>query len=319
MAETRVFKTRGGWRYVLGLSSLVLSLCSGALFLSLLVLRRAATRAMTSPVTGEMDAPGLGVFVLFVVLACLLTILVAMALAAAALVKPGRGWAMAVAGWMVGASVLWYAGAQEALWIPFGGGQKYAPEPEVAVVHEAAPPKVASPMKEAQPKPPPSGPPEAVLTNAHQWDAGGFEGTFCWEPEWAENCVEDAGIPVLPEQETLAIQQGEAAHLVFVLRSWEREFAERNPVITDSAAYPLEQEARTVSALEGVRYVVPEGESRALKKEELGLKREGRMTKVVADVPEGEYVFQISARPPEGVATWKGATYYFRVLVLPTE
>jgi hypothetical protein len=109
---------------------------------------------------------------------------------------------------MVGASVLWYAGAQEVLWTPFGDGPKYAPEPEVAMVHEAPPPKRDSPMKKVQPKPPPSGPPEAILTNAHHRDAGGFEGTFCWEPEWAQTCVEDAGIPVLPEQDTLIIRQG---------------------------------------------------------------------------------------------------------------
>jgi hypothetical protein len=254
--------------------------------------------------------------VIFVVLACLLSILAAMSFAAAALVKPDRGWAVAVAGWMVGALILWYAGAQETVWTPIGGGSKYAPEPEVAVVHEAAPPEGASPMKEVQPKPPPSGPPEAILSNAHHRDAGGFEGTFCWEPEWAQTCVEDAGIPVLPEQDTLIIQQGEAAHLVFVLRSWEREFAERNPVVTDSVAYPLEQEVRTVATLEGVRYLVPDGESRVLKREELDLEREGRLTKVVADVPGGEYVLRISARPAEGVAKWKMATYYFRVLVL---
>jgi hypothetical protein len=94
--------------------------------------------------------------------------------------EAGSWVAMAVAGWMVGASVLWYAGAQEVLWTPFGDGPKYAPEPEVAVVHEAPPPKRDSPMKEVQPKPPPSGPPEAILTNAHHRDAGEFEGTFCW-------------------------------------------------------------------------------------------------------------------------------------------
>jgi hypothetical protein len=58
-------------------------------------------------------------------------------------------------------------------------------------------------------------------------------------PEWAQTCVEDAGIPVLSEQDTLIIQQGETAYLVFVPRSWEKEFAERNPIVTDSAAYPL--------------------------------------------------------------------------------
>ena len=38
---------------------------------------------------------------------------------------------------------------------------------------------------------------------------------------------------------------------------------------------------------------------------------------MVAEVPEGEYVFQVSARPPEGVDSWVAATYHFRVLVLP--
>jgi hypothetical protein len=47
-------------------------------------------------------------------------VLVARVLAAAVLVKPGRGWVTAVAGWMVGAFVLWYASVQGTLWIPFG-------------------------------------------------------------------------------------------------------------------------------------------------------------------------------------------------------
>jgi hypothetical protein len=103
---------------------------------------------MTTPVTGEMDAPGLAPLVILLGFVCLLPTIVAMSFAAAALVKPGRGWAIAVAGWMVGASVLWYASAQEALWISFGGGPKYAPEPEVAVVHEAPPPEGAKGMGE---------------------------------------------------------------------------------------------------------------------------------------------------------------------------
>ncbi len=71
MAETRVFKSRGGLRHALGLSSLVLSLCSGVLFLMLLVLTRAAKRAMTSPVTGEMDAPGFAPLAIFLGFVCL--------------------------------------------------------------------------------------------------------------------------------------------------------------------------------------------------------------------------------------------------------
>jgi hypothetical protein len=315
VAETRRFTSGERRRNALGVASLVLSVFPGALFLLLVSFASFLNRWTYSP-AGEIDAPGLGVLVLLLTLACLFSIFVAMALAATALVRPGRGWPTAVAGWMVGVSVLWYAGTQDALWTPFGGGAN-VPTPESAPIERApAPPEEAPGMRWVEPEigseemgPHPPGPPGAILTSARR-DAIGFEGTFCWAPEWAENCVEDAGVPLLPETETIAVERGKAADLAF---------AGRDPVLTGAVAYPLEQEAKTVPAFEGVRYLVPQGERRTLNKEELELRREGGLTKIFADVPEGEYVFQISARPPGDVDTWKVATYHFRVLVLPDD
>jgi len=56
-----------------------------------------------------------------------------------------------------------------------------------------------------------------------------------------------------------------------------------------------------------------------LEKEELGQLKVGRLTKVVANVPEGEYIFQVFARPPKSVDSWVLATYHFLMLVLPGE
>ena len=105
---------------------------------------------------------------------------------------------------------------------------------------------------------------------------------------------------------------------MFVLRSSEGRYTEGNPVIEGAAAYPLDQEAKTVPTPVGVRYLVPDGGRLALEKEKLSLGRQGRVAEIVADVPEGEYVFQVTARQPEDVdSSWAVANYHFRVLVLP--
>lgn len=107
---------------------------------------------------------------------------------------------------------------------------------------------------------------------------------------------------------------------MFVLRASEGKYVEWNPVPKGAVAYPLGQGAKRVPTPVGVRYLVPDGESRALEKETLDLGRRGRVTKVFADVPEGEYVFQVSAGQSEGAdASWGVADYHFRVLVLPEE
>ena len=284
------------------------------------------------------DAPGLALLAMLLILACLLSAVLALALAAAALVRPpGRWWAFAAAGWMVGASFLWYANAQEALWTPLGGGPE-DPAAESAQYDQGPPSdqQGASGMGWAEPEevvegegmameepfPPITEPPPAYLTSARR-DATGLEGTYCWAPEWAPDCVEDAGIPLPDERETLAIRQGEAADLVFALRGSEAPpaFFEEEPIVEGAVAYPLEQEAKTVPDPSGLGYLVPDGGSRALEKEEVGLREgeEAGVTKVVADVPEGEYVFQVSARPREGAdsSPWAVANYHYRVRVLP--
>jgi len=305
----------------LGITSIVLSVSSGALFL-LLVWFLGFLDRVSGMQAEEMDAPGLGLVVLFVVLVWFISTVAALALAAAALVRPGRGWSLPALAWMIGASLLAYAGAQDALWTPVGGGRGEPVELDEGspVVHQGmVKRKQAAGMVEKGWGPQPASPPEAILSSPHL-DAGGFEGTFCWAPEWAEDCVEDAGIPLWPEQETLTVRQGEAADLVFVLRSSEGKYAEGNPVLGGAVAYPLAQEAKTVPTPVGVRYLVPDGGRRALEKEQLRLGRQGRVAEVVADVPEGEYVFQVTARQPEGVDPfWEVAHYHFRVLVLPAD
>jgi hypothetical protein len=147
----------------------------------------------------------------------------------------------------------------------------------------------------------------------------GFEGTFCWAPDWAANCVEDAGIPLLGERDTVAVRRGEAADLVFVLRASEGEFEEGNPVVEGVAAFPVGQEVEILPGDTGVRYLVPAGQDRALEKTMVDFEAKSGLTRVFAEVPAGEYVFQVSARPPEGLDSWKVAKYHFRVLVLPEE
>ena len=148
----------------------------------------------------------------------------------------------------------------------------------------------------------------------------GLEGTFCWAPEWAVNCVEDAGIPLPGERDTLAVKRGETLDLVFVLRSSEGRFDERNPRVTGAVAYPLDQETKTIPTPPEDRYLVPDGSSRELSEERLAVKGGPGLSKITSEVPAGEYVFQVSARPPEPpgeVESWRKATYHFRVKVLP--
>lgn len=293
----------------LEVTALILSVSSGALFLLIVFSVRLLSGWTASPVTGDME-PGPAVAVLLILLLCLLSILVALVLAAVSLLRPRRGWPLAAVGWMVGASVLWYATAQSVFWTPL----ESAGEP-VQIEESALPPEEAPGMTRVEPgammeEGGPAGPPGAILTSDRR-DAMGFEGTFCWAPERASNCVEDAGIPLPPEQEAIAVERGKAADLVFMNGA--------NPPLTGAAAYPLGQEAKTVPTMMGIRYLVPDGGKRALEKEELGLRRGGETTEVVAGVPAGEYVFQVSARPPEGVDSWVAANYHFRVLVLPAE
>lgn len=313
--ERRTYRSR---RYsASGITSLALSVSSGAAFLILVWLADFLDR-ISGLRAGELDAPGAGLVVLFVVLGCFLSTLTALALAAAALLRPGRGWGLPAAAWMIGASVLAYAGAQDVVWTPVGSGRGEPVEIEGSpVVHQGMEKrKQAAGIVEKGWGPQPASPPEAILSSSHL-DAGGFEGTFCWDPGWAKDCVEDAGIPLWPEQETIEVRQGQPAELVFVLRSSEGKYAEGNPVIEGAVAYPLAQEAKTVPTPVGVRYLVPDGGRRALEKEQLGLGHQGRALEVMADVPEGEYVFQVTVRQPEGVdPSWGVANYHFRVLVL---
>lgn len=219
---------------------------------------------------------------------------------------------------MVSSSVLALAFHHGIVWDPSRGATSALPEgpslegaPDAAAREDIMAPEPLGPQ--------PGSPPEAILSSARR-DASGFEGTFCWAPDWAANCVEDAGIPLLGGRDTVAVQRDETMDLVFALSASEGgEFEEGNPVVAGAAAYPVGQEVEILPGEMGVQYLVPAGESRALEKKEVGFEAKNNLTEVFADVPAGEYVFQVSARPPEGVDAWKLATYHFRVLVLPEE
>jgi hypothetical protein len=118
-------------------ASLVLSVTSGATFL-LLVSFVSFLDRVAGLSTGEMDAPGLGLVAHFAVLACILSTVVALALAAAALLRPGRGWRYPAVAWMVGASILAYAAAQDVLWTPVGPGRGQLVGLEGPMVHQGA-------------------------------------------------------------------------------------------------------------------------------------------------------------------------------------
>lgn len=220
---------------------------------------------------------------------------------------------------MIGASVLLSAGTQPPLWAPYGPGSgEQLPEPDMMDESGIPEEEMMEGMMEDMGAPPGS-PPQAILTSARR-NAVGLEGTFCWAPAWADNCVEDAGIPLPEDHEALAVKQGEAVDLAFVLRSSEGEFNERNPEVTGTVAYPLDQETKTISSPPETRYLVPDGSRRELTKEPLDVKGGAGLKKVTANVPEGEYIFQVTAQspePPGEVESWLRAQYHFRVKVLP--
>ena len=293
----------------LGLISLFISGAAGTLF-ALLVL---AFGLLSRFVPSEADAPGAGIVFLFLMLSLVLALLVSLVLSAVALTRSVRGWRAPAVAWMFSASVLTLAFFGGFVWEPFGeapplGGPQVESAPGPVAEDETIMPEPFGPQ--------PGSPPEAILTSARR-DAVGFEGTFCWAPDWAANCVEDAGIPLLGERDTVAVQRGEAADLVFVLRASEGEFEEGNPVVERVAAFPVGQEVEILPGDTGVRYLVPAGRDRALEKTKVSFEAKGGLTRVFADVPAGEYVFQVSVRPPEGSDSWRVANYHFRVLVLP--
>lgn len=297
----------------LGLASFFLSAASGGLFVFLAL----ASGVLHGFVPSGLDAPGVGIVAFFLMVSLVLAMFGSLVLAAAALARSARGWWAPAGAWMFSAVVLVLAVFHGVAWFPFGGTPASAVlgNPSMVEVKPGAAPEDEAIMPEPF-GPPPSSPPEAILTSARR-DAVGFEGTFCWAPDWAANCVEDAGVPLLGERDTIAIQRDKAADLVFVLRASEGEFEEGTPVVERVVAYPVGQETEILPGDAGARYLVPAGEDRALEKTDVHFESNNGLTKVFATVPAGEYVFQVSATPPQGVDAWKRATYHYRVLVLP--
>ena len=218
---------------------------------------------------------------------------------------------------MVEASALVFAGTQNMIWSPCNDTLE-GPPPDAAKIQDEMPqPEMLPEMMEGMMEDmgaPPGGPPQAILTSTRR-DAVGLEGAFCWAPEWADNCVGDAGIPLPEERETLAVKRGETLDLVFVLRSSEGRFDERDPKVTGAVAYPLNQETKTVPMPPEDRYLVPGGSSRELTKEQLVIKGGPSLSKIKSAAPQGEYVLQVAVRspePPGEVESWRKVTYHFR-------
>ncbi|MDQ4126695.1 MAG: hypothetical protein M3151_01845 [Actinomycetota bacterium] len=293
----------------LGLSSLFISGAAGTLFALLALVFGVLSRFVPS----EVDAPGAGIVFLYLMLSLVFALLVSLVLSAVALTRSVRGWQAPAVAWMFSASVLTLALFRGFVWEPL---REVPPLEGPPVKSVAGPVAEEEAMMPEQFGPQPGSPPGAILSSARR-DAVGFEGTLCWAPNWATNCVEDAGIPLLGERDTVAVQRGEAADLVFVLRASEGEFEEGNPVVEGVSAFPVGQEIEILAGDTGVRYLIPAGKGRALDKTKVDFEANGGLTKVFADVPAGEYIFQVSARPPEGTDSWRLANYHFRVLVLP--
>lgn len=309
MAEMVKQKTGGRWRYVLGVLSLVLAGISGAGIGAVWALIQ-LSELIWSP--DDFDAPGVGLLVLFFAAGCLLLALTALLLAAVALVKPGRGWRAAVAGWLVGSAVLVFAVFQSTVGTPFGGPPE-PPPPERARGEPGAPPKYL--MMEEMMGAAPGTSPEALLSSDRR-EAVGLEGTFCWAPDRTADCVEDAGVPVPRNLDSVIVETGGVLDVTFFTAS-RGEFRKRNPKLTGAVVYPLKQASKTTAAPGGAGYLLPDGPNRRLHEEELSLR--GENGEIVANAPAGDYVLQISTRSPEGAETWRTTDYHFRLRVLPAE
>ena len=154
----------------------------------------------------------------------------------------------------------------------------------------------------------PSGPkpPESTLTLGRRSETGVL-GSYCWESvsgatEAVAVCADAAGIPVPREDEALTVPRGWV--LVFDYGGSAR------PASVDAAAYPLGR-GNKLRGPPGGRFLSPTEDRAVLEAENLQVSRLGDRAQMPVELPEGEYVVEVSVRVPEG-----DAAYYFRVVVV---
>jgi hypothetical protein len=150
-------------------------------------------------------------------------------------------------------------------------------------------------------------PPDSVLILGKHM-ATGVLGSYCWEPasgatEAVCRYADVAGIPVPTEDEALIVPRGWV--LVFDYGGWGWSAS------VDAGAYPLNRGKGWLSSPDrGAPLVKGEGRS-ALEAKDLRVSRLGERVQIPVKLAAGEYVVEVSARVPEG-----DATYYFRVVVV---
>lgn len=154
----------------------------------------------------------------------------------------------------------------------------------------------------------PSGPrpPESTLILGKR-TVTGVLGSYCWESvsgatEPVTRCADAAGIPVPREDEALTVPRSWVLVFDYGGRGWAASVA--------AAAYPLGQ-GNELHGPPGGRFLSPSEGRSALKAENLRVSRLVDRAQMPVELPEGEYVVEVSVRVPEG-----DAAYYFRVIVV---
>ncbi|MDQ3863087.1 MAG: hypothetical protein M3317_06250 [Actinomycetota bacterium] len=151
-------------------------------------------------------------------------------------------------------------------------------------------------------------PPESTLTLGRRTETG-LLGSYCWESlsgatEAFAGCTDVAGIPIPPEEEALTVP-----------RDWVSvfDYGGRRLAWVKARAYRFDREKESLPGPDGGAFLVPSEGRSASETEELRINRLGLGDRVQfqVELPEGQYVVEVSVRVPEG-----DAAYYFRVVVV---
>lgn len=146
----------------------------------------------------------------------------------------------------------------------------------------------------------PTKPPDSTLTLGNL-SVIGVLGSYCWTTPSGATCADAAGIPVPPEEQTLAVPAGSS--MIFDLgRS-------RRPTSVRAVAYPIGRGNELSGRRQGGFLVPREGRS-VLATENLKVRRKDVQTQISAELPVGEYVVELFVRVSGG-----DASYYFRAAV----
>jgi hypothetical protein len=150
-------------------------------------------------------------------------------------------------------------------------------------------------------------PPDGVLVLGKR-EVTGVLGSYCWESasgatETASMCVDEAGIPIPPEDEALTVPRGWVLVFDYGGRGW---FAS-----VDVGAYPLERGKRSPSNPDRGAPLVRIERRPALDAKEMRVSQLGERVQIPVKLAAGEYVVEVSVREPKG-----DVAYYFRVVVV---